>query len=80
MLIQSINIRKKVLRTQKTSVEAAMTDLDTAETMEKAMNFLKGNEDLNEKINEIIMDTKDIQMNMQETERLMRELAESNPD
>ena len=57
-----------------------MTDLDTAETMEKAMNFLKGNEDLNEKINEIIMDTKDIQMNMQETERLMRELAESNPD
>lgn len=47
MLTQALNVRKKLLRTQKTSVEAAMTDLDTAETMEKAIGFLKGNEDLN---------------------------------
>ena len=41
-----------------------MSDIDVADSMEAAVTFMKGNENLNERINEIILDTKEIQMNM----------------
>ena len=48
---------------------------DMVGTMSQATEWLKSTEDVNEKFNDILMDTKDIQANMSETDHLMRELA-----
>lgn len=59
-------------------MQTVMMDMDTADIMGKAVDVMKGSQDINEKINDIILDTREIQMNMEETNRLMKEIAGNN--
>jgi methyl-accepting chemotaxis protein len=74
-LMQLINTRKKVLRTQKNQLEIAKMDLSLADEMGKATEIMKSMDSVNEKMTDIMLDAKEIQQNMEETNRLMKELA-----
>ena len=73
--MQLINTRKKVLRTQKNQLEIAKMDLSLADEMGKATEIMKSMDSVNEKMTDIMLDAKEIQQNMEETNRLMKELA-----
>lgn len=67
-----VNTRKKVLRTQKNSLEVAKMDMSLADEMGKATEFMKSLDSVNEKMTDIMLDAKEIQQNMEETNRLMK--------
>lgn len=47
-------------------------DMSLADEMGKATEFMKSLESVNEKMTDIMLDAKEIQQNMEETNRLMK--------
>lgn len=72
---QLYNTRRMVVAKQKNQLEIASIDVNMAGTMSEANNFMKESGNIGEKMQDVLMDQREIQQNMAETNDLFNQMA-----